>query len=91
MDLVHYDITVHGRVQGVSFRVYTKNKAQDLKLCGIVKNKLDGTVYIEAEGLEDVVQQLIEWCYTGSPHSKVEKVDIARGKMTGYRNFEIKY
>lgn len=87
----HHKITVKGRVQGVSFRVYTKNKAQELDLNGIVKNMRDGSVYIEAEGPLSVLQTFEDWCHFGSPRSHVASVEVESGKLKGYGNFEIKY
>ena len=44
-----YKILVKGRVQGVWFRKYTKDKADSLNLSGFARNELDGSVYIEVE------------------------------------------
>ena len=60
--LRHYNITVRGKVQGVSYRFATLRKAHKLSLTGYVKNLHDGGVFIEAEGKEDNINKLIEWC-----------------------------
>lgn len=70
-------IRVYGRVQGVWFRAYTQRKAQELGIKGFVRNEADGSVYIEAVGEEEALQQLIEWCHEGSPLAKVERVEVA--------------
>ncbi|TIL55192.1 MAG: acylphosphatase, partial [Mesorhizobium sp.] len=36
--------SVHGRVQGVSYRVWTRSEAVRLGLTGWVRNESDGTV-----------------------------------------------
>ena len=43
-------ITVKGRVQGVGFRFSTVREAEELGIKGFVENRMDGSVYIEAEG-----------------------------------------
>ena len=86
----HYKITVKGRVQGVSYRVATHAKALKLSLTGLVKNLANGDVYIEAEGEEENINKLIEWCYVGSPLSKVEEVIPEEDTVKEYTNFEIK-
>jgi len=42
---------ISGRVQGVFFRVNTRNKAYELGLTGWVKNNYDGDVEVVCEGL----------------------------------------
>ena len=69
-------IRVIGRVQGVFFRMYTKKKAKELELAGWVRNETDGSVLIVAAGDDQKVEQLISWCYQGSPWAKVLKVDV---------------
>lgn len=88
--MVHYNITIKGKVQGVYFRKYTKTAAQNLKISGFVKNLQNGNVYIEAEGNDDSVMQLVDWCHIGSPKSKVESVEIETSKVKNFENFQIK-
>ena len=84
-----YKITITGKVQGVFFRKYTEQKANELGIKGVVKNLDDGSVYIEAESDEKVLHQFIEWCYEGSPYSKVEQVKWEEGNIMNYRDFII--
>ena len=67
---------VHGRVQGVFFREYTKRKAQELGLEGWVRNLPDRTVETVFRGEADLVAVMVQWLYTGSPQSDVTEVDI---------------
>jgi acylphosphatase len=68
------EATVYGRVQGVSFRYYTQQKANELNLTGWVANQPDGTVRVVAEGPADQVEQLLKWLWRGSPAARVENV-----------------
>lgn len=86
----HYNITVKGKVQGVSYRFCTHIEALKIGLTGFVKNLHNGNVYIEAEGNDEQINKLIDWCYIGSPLSKVTEVLAEEGEVKDFRNFEIK-
>ena len=77
-------------MQGVSYRFATLAKAIKLQLTGLVKNLPNGDVYIEAEGKEDSINKLIEWCYVGPPRAEVTEVHAQEGELKEYHNFEIK-
>ena len=68
-------IKVFGYVQGVFFRYTTRKIARNLGLKGFVKNLTDGTVYIEAEGPRDKLNELLEFSKRGPKHAQVEKVE----------------
>lgn len=84
------EIKVSGKVQGVFFRKYALQKAIALNLCGWVKNLPDGSLQILAEGTPEKLQQMIEWCHTGSPNARVDEVIVQPQSITGYSNFEIR-
>ncbi|MES2566646.1 MAG: acylphosphatase [Bacteroidota bacterium] len=86
----HYNITVKGKVQRVSYRFCTHAQALKCNLTGYVKNLHDGDVYIEAEGLEDDINKLIEWCYVGSPLSNVKEVIAEESDVKNFETFEVK-
>ena len=52
-------IIFYGRVQGVGFRYYAVQKANQLGLTGWVKNLYDGSVEMEVDGQEELIDQLI--------------------------------
>lgn len=83
-------IFVSGIVQGVFFRANTKEKANELKINGWVRNLPDGRVEILAEGDEEKIQKLIEWCWKGPEFAKVENVHATYKKFSGkFNSFEI--
>ncbi len=88
--LHHYNITVKGKVHGVSYRFATLRKAHKLGLTGYVKNLHNGDVFIEAEGKEENINKLIEWCYIGPPAAEVTEVQAEEKELAHFRNFEIK-
>ena len=69
-------ILVDGLVQGVFFRDYTRRKAKSLNFNGTVRNLQNGKVEIRAQGPAQEIESLIQWCWEGSPMSKVEGVKI---------------
>ena len=91
MEILHYNILVKGKVQGVWFRKYTKEKAEVLGLKGYVKNEVSKNVYIEAEGSIDILTKFIECLYEGSPFSRVSEVVYESGELQNYSEFDISY
>ncbi len=87
----HVILRVHGRVQGVFFRDATLKKASELGLGGFVRNEPDGTVYIEAEGDSEKVDELMNWCREGGPPmatvSSVASEEDA--ELRGFKHFSI--
>lgn len=69
-------IIVHGRVQGVGFRYFTKTNGQRLGLAGWVRNLSDGTVEIWAEGRRKTLEQFIQDVQRGPSHGHVSHLNI---------------
>ena len=80
-------LTIHGRVQGVGFRYFVKQKADSLQISGFVKNQLNGIVYVEAEGEPEQLQLFIQFCRQGPSHAWVEKADIQYCPVQGFEGF----
>ena len=70
-DKVRAHATISGRVQGVFFRMETKQAADRFGVFGWVKNRRDGTVEALFEGDRDRVEALLEWCKEGPGHAQV--------------------
>jgi acylphosphatase len=69
-------VLIHGRVQGVSFRAWTRHQAELHGLTGWVRNRRDGTVEAVFSGPENLVEVMLKACHKGPAGSWVEKVDI---------------
>lgn len=83
---------ISGRVQGVFFRLETKQAAQRYGVFGWVKNQMDGTVAAVFEGPKENVNSVLEWCKQGPPHANVEHVKVEREDYKGeFDRFEITY
>jgi len=85
----HLNITVQGKVQGVSYRATTKAVADQLGVRGIVRNEANGEVYIEAEAEPMLMDMFIEWCNEGPDPARVTSVTTEEGEIKNYRNFEV--
>ncbi len=85
----HLNITVSGKVQGVFYRVFTRDEAQKLNLCGFVRNEPNGDVYMEVEGEEEILKKLIERCKIGPPRSSVKEVNFTEDEIKNFNSFEI--
>ena len=56
---VRKHIVFYGRVQGVGFRYTAKYLAQSMELTGWVQNEWDGTVTMEVQGRETLINKLL--------------------------------
>ena len=88
--LRHYNITVKGKVQRVSYRFCAHAQAMKCNLTGYVRNLHTGDVFIEVEGEEDDINKLIDWCYVGSPLSEVKEVNAVESDVKNFETFEVK-
>lgn len=87
-DLVRLTAFVHGRVQGVGFRWWTRSRALELGLLGYAANQADGRVLVVAEGSDAAVRALLDALRSGETPGRVDLVvesfDDARGELTGF-------
>ncbi|NIG57721.1 acylphosphatase [Chitinophaga sp. Cy-1792] len=89
--ILHKEINVKGRVHGVGYRANAKHVADLLGVQGTVKNLLDGSVWIVAEGSEEAMNTFLEWCRKGPSHSEVKEVVIIAGEVEDLQEFLIVY
>lgn len=79
---------VHGRVQGVGFRWWTRSRALELGLTGYAANKPDGRVHVVAEGPEPRCRDLLGLLRGDGTPGVVELVvdswEATRGGLTGF-------
>ena len=80
---------VSGRVQGVSYRIYTKKQARALGLTGWVKNLSDGRVEVFICGDEAIVWQMHAWLKQGPPLAVVAEVAHEVEAWCEYEQFDI--
>ena len=76
LSMITRQIRVWGRVQGVGFRFFTQQLAIQLDIFGTVQNKMDGSVFVIAQGEEKDVTRFIERVKASvSPYGRVDRYE----------------
>jgi acylphosphatase len=83
-------VRVRGRVQGVFFRVETRDRARSLGLSGWVSNEPDGTLAAVFEGERERVDSMVGWCKRGPRGAAVEDVDVDWEEPRGEEGFAVR-
>jgi acylphosphatase len=86
----HLKIKVTGKVQGVWFRVNTKDKADELGLSGYVQNKPDNSVFIEVSGDEELINEFLHWVKKGPELARVNDIIVEENNKEYNSGFEIR-
>lgn len=84
--MIRRHIIFYGHVQGVGFRYYCVHKARQLGLTGWVKNKYDGTVEAEVQGLEEQIDQLIQYL-NSQTYILITNMDVKKLPVIGEHDF----
>jgi acylphosphatase len=82
-------IKISGKVQGVFFRASTKEKADALGIKGTVRNEHDGSVLVEAEGEENIIDDFIAWCQHGPRMARVDHCEVTETNEKSFDDFVI--
>lgn len=83
-------IIFYGRVQGVGFRYYAVNKANQLGLTGWVRNLPDRTVEMEVQGNEPSIDELIIFLQNRT-YIWIERLDARSIPLIEEFGFEERY
>ncbi len=83
-------VAIEGSVQGVGFRVATRDRAIALGLSGWVRNEPDGTVGVHAEGPPDGIDRLLDFLAHGPPGAQVREVISTEVPAEGHEQFAIR-
>jgi len=89
--MIHKNIQIFGRVQGVGFRYSARLAARNYGIKGYVRNMPDGSVYLEAEGLENNVAGFINWCREGPDFAYIDHINVEDASLKNYESFEIRF
>lgn len=83
---------IHGHVQGVFFRAFVLEKAVEIGLNGWVRNVVNGSVELQAEGERVKLEELLSVINIGPPASRVTGVDVEWSDYKGeYQEFDVRY
>jgi acylphosphatase len=83
-------VRVLGSVQGVFFRVETRDRARSLGVTGWVRNLPDGAVEAVFEGEGAQVESMVDWCRRGPSGADVHDVDVAWEEPHGEAGFAVR-
>jgi len=70
------ELIISGKVQGVMFRTFIKNRAHELGVFGYVMNCEDGAVEVIAQGEKEQLDKFIEHIKKGPIFARVDFVEI---------------
>jgi acylphosphatase len=80
---------IKGRVQGVGYRYFAIQTANECGVVGTVKNLPDGSVEAVAEGTREAINEFRAELERGPAYSRVTAVQETQLEPTGrYRNFD---
>lgn len=79
----------HGRVQGVGFRYTAKHLALSMGLTGWVKNEWDGTVSMEVQGQEILIDKLLVGLNRGS-YISIDRMDSEEISLGTEKSFSVR-
>lgn len=82
-------IFISGSVQGVFFRKFIEDKANELGLKGFARNLEDSRVEVVVEGKDENVNEMAEVCKKGPSHSDIKNVTTEEIKHQGFSGFRI--
>jgi len=82
-------ITIKGTVQGVFFRKFLEEKANELGVRGYCRNLENGAVEVVAEGKDENVNELAKICKKGPKQAQIMDVQVEELKHQGLEGFKI--
>lgn len=81
-------LRITGRVQAVGYRAWAMGVAARMHLRGWVRNRIDGSVELQATGGEEEIAGLIEACRRGPFAARVAEVTVSAAADDGSTGFE---
>lgn len=83
-------LIIRGRVQGVFYRKSAYEKALSLDIKGFVRNLPDESVELVAQGEEEKLTALLNWCQIGPPMADVKKINSTwTNDLQDFQTFQI--
>ncbi|MCD4682779.1 MAG: acylphosphatase [Bacteroidales bacterium] len=85
-----FKLVIRGKVHGVGFRFSCMEAAYRFGVKGFVRNKSDGSVYVEAEGMEENLNLFRQWCRKGPLWAQVNEIEEEEiNGIKDYKSFDI--
>jgi len=90
LKIIRKELLITGLIQGVGFRPFIFNLAQDLNLKGWIRNT-DIGLSVEVEGFSNSIADFLDRLQQSPPvHSHIESLLIIDREYVGYDNFELR-
>ncbi|MFN0263889.1 acylphosphatase [Tepidamorphus sp. 3E244] len=83
-------LVVRGRVQGVYYRAWTKQQADEIGLDGWVRNRRDGSVEAVLDGTPEDVDEMLGRMKAGPPDASVDTIEIISEGGAAPKGFEVR-
>jgi acylphosphatase len=77
-EITTFRLRIKGEVQGVGYREWAVEEANNRRLNGWVRNRGDGSVEMVISGPDAVVQDMLRATTQGPAAAQVHKIDILR-------------
>ena len=91
MSRIARHLSITGRVQGVFFRAWAREQADELGVVGWIRNRPDGHVEAHVEGDQAAVDEMIERLRRGPPAAQVEYVQTWNVDVHDFEDFEVRH
>ena len=89
--MVELHAVVHGMVQGVWFRAWTRDMAREVGVTGWVRNRPGGVVEALAQGPRDRLELFLERLHDGPPLARVTGIEANwRRPEESFDRFEVR-
>lgn len=82
-------INIKGTVQGIFFRKFLEEKANELDMQGYCRNLDNGSVEVVVEGRDEKVNEFVELCRKGPKQAQIMNVNVEEIKHQGLKGFKI--
>ncbi|MFY9289534.1 MAG: acylphosphatase [Methylorubrum rhodinum] len=82
-------VVISGRVQGVSYRAWTRKRALHHNVAGWVRNRPDRTVEALFSGSDEAVEALLAECRRGPLMARVDDIAVGEAEPFAGEGFEI--
>jgi acylphosphatase len=84
-------LSISGRVQGVFYRAWSREQADQLGVSGWIRNRPDGHVEAHLEGEQAAVEEMIQRLRSGPPAAEVEHLRIWDVEPCDFDDFEVRH
>lgn len=88
--MIRKHIFIKGKVTGVFFRAFIRERALELGLNGWVRNLDENTVEAVFEGEKEKVDKIIELCSNGPSRAVIKDIKIIEEESEGEKSFIVK-